>query len=164
MAETRLTVHSASSVTAAGQRAELCVSWRTGRTKKEILLLHSQVRRVRQNSISFSVSKAPIEREGEAKREVDIMLFRQVERSRFGGSHDKSDNPLIAIPGSPGVGKSTFLVHLPDSQPYKEYLAQLYQKSGLPAKPPIVVPFIFNSEMSRGPESCRGPESSVRRG
>ena len=35
--------------------------------------------------------------------------------------NDKMVNPLVAIPGSPGSGKSTFLVHFPESEEYKKY-------------------------------------------
>ena len=34
---------------------------------------------------------------------------------------DKMNNPLIAIPGSPGIGKSTFLSKFPASEQYKSY-------------------------------------------
>jgi putative ribosome biogenesis GTPase RsgA len=35
---------------------------------------------------------------------------------------DKSDNPLITLPGSPGIGKSTFLNNFPSSEQYMEYV------------------------------------------
>ena len=58
-----------------------------------------------------------IPREYECNEVVKYMSARQNKRKK--GSEDKSCNPLIAIPGSPGIGKSTFLTHFPDSKYYK---------------------------------------------
>jgi hypothetical protein len=55
---------------------------------------------------------------------------------------DKIINPLIALPGSPGSGKSTFLVHLPESAAYQQYL----NDTDRPAA--IVSTLTFNSGMT----------------
>jgi hypothetical protein len=55
---------------------------------------------------------------------------------------DKIINPLVALPGSPGSGKSTFLVHLPESAAYQQYL----NDTDRPAA--IVSTLTFNSGMT----------------
>jgi len=57
---------------------------------------------------------------------------------------DKSCNRLIALPGSPGIGKSTFMAHFSESQEYKNYTAYRSSQS------PIVAPLTFNSAMNSG--------------
>jgi hypothetical protein len=52
---------------------------------------------------------------------VEEMTIRQKKR-RNNNSTDKSTNPLVSIPGSPGSGKSTFLAHFPESIQYKSYI------------------------------------------
>ena len=51
---------------------------------------------------------------------------------------DKRNNRVVAIPGSPGIGKSSFLTHFPESQEYYEYLNKVS---------PIVSTLTFNSGM-----------------
>eukprot|EP01031_Cornospumella_fuschlensis_P026496 gene26496-32020_t len=91
-----------------------------------------------------------IERSVETSAVVKYMRDRQSMRREEGPARNKMNNPLIAIPGSPGVGKSTFLAHFPNSAAYQQYLADLYQQKALPVRPPIVVPFTFNSDMGLG--------------
>ena len=67
------------------------------------------------------------------------MRSRQAIRITEPNPRDKSKNPLIATPGSPGIGKSTFLSHFPDSKAYKEYVG--YNQK------PIVSTLTFNSNM-----------------
>ena len=56
---------------------------------------------------------------------------------------DKEDNPLCALPGTPGIGKSSFLRHFPYTQQYENYLRKHFPNNPLP----IVVPVTFNSVM-----------------
>ena len=58
--------------------------------------------------------------------------------------YDKKKNTLIAIPGSPGSGKSTFLAHFPESVAFKCYLDH---------HPLIVSTLTFNSAMNGGRDS-----------
>ena len=67
------------------------------------------------------------------------MRSRQIVRNTEPNPRDKRSNPLIAIPGSPGIGKSTFLSHFPDSKAYKEYVG--YNQK------PIISTLTFNSNM-----------------
>eukprot|EP01041_Mallomonas_annulata_P007832 gene7832-16017_t len=54
----------------------------------------------------------------------EIVKFMEKRRKRRndGQGGDKSNNPLLALIGSPGMGKSTFLTHFPESEAYKRYL------------------------------------------
>ena len=61
--------------------------------------------------------------------------------AKNGTAHHKTQNPLIAIPGSPGSGKSTFIVHFPESAAYKQYLKDTDRPSA------IVSTLTFNSGM-----------------
>lgn len=71
-------------------------------------------------------------------------------------SHDKMLNFLIALQGTPGSGKSTAVVHYPDSPEYRQYHCER-QSSDLPshlrvsADLPVVSLFTFNSGMHSGP-------------
>ncbi len=56
-------------------------------------------------------------------------------------SFDKSANPLITVPGSPGIGKSTFLNNFPNSVEYVQYAKSRWVEE------PIVAPVTFNSEV-----------------
>ena len=78
-----------------------------------------------------------ISRDQEALDIVGHMSDRQSARKIK--SFDKTDNPLISIPGSPGIGKSTFLNHFPETNAYKDYV-------GL-GRSPIVSTLTFNSGM-----------------
>jgi hypothetical protein len=55
---------------------------------------------------------------------------------------DKMINPLIVVLNGPGVGKSTFLVHLSGHSAYQQYC------KGVPA---IIAPLTFNSGMCNAP-------------
>jgi hypothetical protein len=55
---------------------------------------------------------------------------------------DKTNNPVIAIPGSPGIGKSTFMNHFPRCNEYQSFTSS--------RGPLIVAPFTFNRGMSHG--------------
>eukprot|EP01031_Cornospumella_fuschlensis_P029467 gene29467-35567_t len=63
---------------------------------------------------------------------------------------DKSNNPMVFITGSPGMGKSAFLAHFPESEAYKAYLSQLEGPAATSGAPPIVAPLTFSSEMGYG--------------
>jgi hypothetical protein len=80
-----------------------------------------------------------VERNRESDLIADLMANRQRTRKNQLKPYDKNINPLIAIPGSPGSGKSTFLAHLPGSTAMMNY----YGERSLP----IVVPVTFNSMM-----------------
>jgi hypothetical protein len=64
---------------------------------------------------------------------------RQLDRQR-GAPKEKIIIPVIAIPGSPGSGKSTFLKNFPISQAYRSYLESYYK-----GRQPIVSLITFNS-------------------
>lgn len=80
-----------------------------------------------------------MERLTESKLVVNSFLTRQHDRSHRNTSADKSINRLVAIPAAPGLGKSTFLVHFPNSKCYQEYCGNI---------PPIVAPVSFNGVMT----------------
>ena len=81
-------------------------------------------------------------RDKEAQQVVECMKRRQLARAKnVLRAYDKILNPLIAVPGSPGIGKSTFLAHFPESEAYKTYLG--------PNHSAIVSTFTFNSGMRR---------------
>ena len=84
-----------------------------------------------------------IPRDIESAEVVKYMVKRQklrMTRNQF----DKISNPLIAVPGSPGIGKSAFLCHFPESSQYKEYINNRSLSS------PIVSTLTFNSAMEGG--------------
>ena len=80
-----------------------------------------------------------IPREYECDEVVRYMRQRMNARKNTVNKEDKMINPLIAIPGSPGIGKSTFLSKFPASEQYKSY-----QNNS------IVSTLTFNSGMSSG--------------
>ena len=85
-------------------------------------------------------------RENEAGELVKAMRYRYQNRANAvsaRNAEDKKHNPLIAIPGSPGSGKSTFVVQFPESAAYKQYL----KDTDRPAA--IVSTLTFNSGMDR---------------
>jgi len=71
------------------------------------------------------------------------MRERQALRSSSNAPKDKINNQLIAVPGAPGSGKSTFLKHFPASQAYTNYIAERSS-----AEPAIISSITFNSCMS----------------
>jgi hypothetical protein len=78
-----------------------------------------------------------------AERIVRYMETRQelrLENPR--AAMDKMINPLIVVLNGPGVGKSTFLVHLIEHPAYQQYC------KGVPA---IIAPLTFNSGMCTAP-------------
>jgi len=79
------------------------------------------------------------EREVESTLVVNDFKRRQKERSASTKKANKSINPVVAIPGAPGSGKSTFLAHFPDSKEYLKYCK---------TQPPIVAPLSFNGAMT----------------
>ena len=56
-----------------------------------------------------------------------------------GAPADKAHNPLICIPGSPGSGKSTFLVNFPLSPSYRGYLQERYSTIADPPQPIVAL-------------------------
>ena len=85
-----------------------------------------------------------ISRDVEDRCVVECMRARQALQNIL-KSDDKSRNPLIAIPGSPGIGKSTFLCHFPESDAYKEYIGF--------NRHPIVSILTFNKGMTHSPNN-----------
>jgi len=85
-----------------------------------------------------------IPRESESTNIVNFMKIHREERSMDSRPKDKMNNPLIAVPGAPGSGKSTFLSHFPSSVAYSEYVAS----RTLTTSPAIVSLITFNSAMS----------------
>jgi hypothetical protein len=78
-----------------------------------------------------------------AERIVQHMVERQRVRLQDPeAAMDKTINPLIVVVNGPGVGKSTFLVHLIEYPAYQQYCKGV---------PPIFAPLTFNSGMSSGP-------------
>eukprot|EP01041_Mallomonas_annulata_P013752 gene13752-29246_t len=63
-----------------------------------------------------------IPRENEEDKIAKLMEFRQTQRKNYIMPHYERRNPLIALIGSPGMGKSTFLSHFPESEAFKRYL------------------------------------------
>ena len=83
-------------------------------------------------------------RESEAGDVVNDMRKRNQNRANRADKQtagDKKNNPLIALPGSLGSGKSTFVVHFPVSATYKQY----FKDTNRPAA--IVSTLTFNSGM-----------------
>eukprot|EP01031_Cornospumella_fuschlensis_P026170 gene26170-31600_t len=89
------------------------------------------------------------DRETEARVIVKRMLERQKYRAEAKAPMDKRCNPMVFIPGSPGIGKSAFLVHFPESEAFQTYVSQLEGPGATSVgRPPIVAPLTFNSAMS----------------
>jgi hypothetical protein len=84
---------------------------------------------------------------GREQAAADVSTYfrsRQIERaSNPEKAADKSDNPLVSIPGSPGSGKSAFLANFPNSEAYKKYVSEYHGGTS-----PIVSVLTFNSEMT----------------
>ena len=75
---------------------------------------------------------------GRDEEEKELVKFCELRQEFRAGIKDKSWNPLITVPASPGSGKSTFLVHFPQSRHFQNYC------NGLS---PIVCTLTFNYEM-----------------
>eukprot|EP01031_Cornospumella_fuschlensis_P031091 gene31091-37574_t len=88
-------------------------------------------------------------RETEARAIAQRMLERQKSRAEAEAPVDKSCNPMVFIPGSPGTGKSAFLAHFPESEAYQTYVSQLEGSCAISGGggSPIVAPLTFNSDM-----------------
>ena len=84
------------------------------------------------------------DRSGEAERVVQELKNRCAARGKAKNPKDKVHNPLIAIPGSPGSGKSSFFAHFPESTAFQSFLGSRF---------PIVSTLTFNSGMDDGPDS-----------
>jgi len=83
-----------------------------------------------------------VPRDGAALAVVSYLTERQTMRNAkacLTYKADKTNNPLVAILGSPGSGKSTFLTHFPASSFFKDYV----NGSNV-----IVAPLTFNSAMA----------------
>mmetsp|Transcript_12603 Transcript_12603/g.20961 ORF Transcript_12603/g.20961 Transcript_12603/m.20961 type:complete len:422 (+) Transcript_12603:161-1426(+) len=90
-----------------------------------------------------------IERVEDAEMVTKSLVGRFTQRAQAEERTDKIINHLTALPGAPGIGKSTFMVHYPESESYKQYCQEYY-----PTNPaPIVSTVIFNSGMGGGPSS-----------
>ncbi|KAJ1426028.1 hypothetical protein B484DRAFT_431920 [Ochromonadaceae sp. CCMP2298] len=91
---------------------------------------------------AIAFNQAP--RESEAEGVVKDMRNRYQNRAdRAGAADDKQNNPLIAIPASPGSGKSTFIVQFPASAAYNQYLKDTDRSAA------IVSTLTFNSGMDK---------------
>ena len=55
------------------------------------------------------------------KKIVKLIIIIIIEREKSLVKGDKQNNPLISISGAPGIGKSTFLTHFPESKEYQDY-------------------------------------------
>lgn len=87
-----------------------------------------------------------VPRDHTAETVVKLFEKRQKERSSEPAtSMDKSNNPFIALPGLPGLGKSTFLAHFFYSAQVKRYIEVWGQ-----SKTPIISLISFNSAMGCG--------------
>lgn len=76
---------------------------------------------------------------------VEQFVVRQKKRvTSSAGGGDKADNPLITLPATQGSGKSTFLVHFPNSPEYTTYAL----RDGDVA--PVVALVTFNSGQEGG--------------
>ena len=64
---------------------------------------------------------------------------------------DNTYNQLIAIPASPGIGKSTFLTHFPVSAAYQAYAAKHHTSDNNINASLIIAPLTFNSQMGDTP-------------
>jgi len=79
-----------------------------------------------------------IPRTEEARQIVNLFVERKTKRKKdTNNAEDKRLNPVIAIPGSPGIGKSAFLKNFPTSPEYRAYEEDV---------PSIVTPFSFNTK------------------
>eukprot|EP01041_Mallomonas_annulata_P011375 gene11375-23811_t len=81
-----------------------------------------------------------IPREQESREIVSLMDSRRENRKMAQIASDKKWNPLIAIPGSPGTGKSTFLTYFSDSTAFNLYVNETS---------PIVSTSSFNGAMGK---------------
>jgi hypothetical protein len=93
------------------------------------------------------------ERPEEASRVCVLFGTRQEMRKKDPlGASDKANNPLVALPGSPGSGKSTFLVNFPSSEEYLNYSTTFYGATMVDGSPmsPIVSSFTFVGAMNGG--------------
>jgi len=77
------------------------------------------------------------EQRPEAATVISHFRDRQDNRATSDNPNDKRVNPLVAIPGSKGSGKSAFLVNFPDSKECQETFGN-----------PIVSTLTFNSAMT----------------
>lgn len=80
----------------------------------------------------------------------ELMHTRFQMRRNTSSPDDKMYNPLIAIPGSPGSGKSTFLANFANSKCYKSMLKMRYP--GVDDPQPIVALYSFAGMEIREPE------------
>jgi hypothetical protein len=85
-----------------------------------------------------------VERPQQQQDVVDAMLLRQALRKKTSTPGDKMRNPLITIPGSPGIGKSSFLANFALMPQFKEYVQD---------RAAIISMFTFNSEMDEPPDA-----------
>ena len=84
-----------------------------------------------------------------ASRVVNSFTNRFNLRRAAKNSKDKRVNFLTTLPGIPGSGKSTFLVHFPFSKEYHDYAEMRAETEG-GLKQPIIGVFTFNSAMDHG--------------
>jgi hypothetical protein len=83
----------------------------------------------------------PYEERNSETNNVCLFMERRQKDRRGEPSRDKMNNPIIAISGSPGCGKSTFLANFPMSS---QYLAYTNSKN---AGESVVSTMTFNSSM-----------------
>ena len=78
-------------------------------------------------------------------------------KAKPSGRADKSVNHVSALPGTPGSGKSTELVHYPESRAYRAYVedrrACTVELLKVSHQEPIVSILTFNGVMEGGPQS-----------
>jgi hypothetical protein len=81
-------------------------------------------------------------RDKEAEEAAGLLSVRQ-ERRMLGSPTTKECNPLLSIPGSPGVGKRSFLKHFPCSLAFYNYCTKMKDTAT-----PIVAPVKFSGMQS----------------
>jgi hypothetical protein len=75
--------------------------------------------------IFFVDQEFPYVRREEEAEVLECFKDRIYNRNRKGyTSRDKKVNPIVALPGSPGIGKSTFLMHFPLYSGYTAFCGQ----------------------------------------
>jgi hypothetical protein len=92
-----------------------------------------------------------VERPQQQQDVVDAMLLRQALRKKTSTPGDKMRNPLITIPGSPGIGKSSFLANFALTPQFKEYVQD---------RAAIISMFTFNSAIDK---PCNRAADCIRR-
>ena len=118
------------------------------------LLFHMILETESYQNATLAAEKLPYDRNSRSlatNEIVDLMTRRHNDRvADTNNPDDKTHNFVIVIPGSPGIGTSTFMQHFPESEEYLTYVKEKY--AGKEVKP-IVIPVTFNSGWDSFPTS-----------